>query len=187
MTDNSSTPNICINCRSEILPKLFNGKPTSRSLWESKIKKFCNRNCSATYNNKKRANPPKLCPICGKHIKRNSDRCKRCNSENNCMDSNTTKGEIFSSSKTYSSARSMIRIISHRVFMKSNKPKSCLVCGYNKYIEVCHVTPVSDFPDRATIGEISNIDNLVGLCPNHHWEFDHGVVDIHGPVSPTVL
>jgi predicted restriction endonuclease len=22
---------------------------------------------------------------------------------------------------------------------------------------------------------VNSLDNLVGLCPNHHWEFDHGL------------
>jgi predicted restriction endonuclease len=26
--------------------------------------------------------------------------------------------------------------------------------------------------------EINHIDNLVGLCPTHHWEFDAGLIDL---------
>jgi len=37
---------------------------------------------------------------------------------------------------------------------------------------------VSDFPDAALIAEINDIANLVALCPNHHWEFDHGVLTL---------
>ena len=28
------------------------------------------------------------------------------------------------------------------------------------------------------ISEINNIDNLIALCPNHHWEFDHSQLNI---------
>lgn len=31
----------------------------------------------------------------------------------------------------------------------------------------------SDFDDDVLIKEINNINNLIGLCPNHHWEFDN--------------
>jgi hypothetical protein len=25
---------------------------------------------------------------------------------------------------------------------------------------------------------VNSLDNLVGLCPNHHWEFDHGLLQL---------
>ena len=48
-----------------------------------------------------------------------------------------------------------------------------LWCDYNKYIEVAHKIPVSKFGLDTKISVINNIDNLIGLCRNHHWEFDH--------------
>ena len=29
-----------------------------------------------------------------------------------------------------------------------------------------------------TIEEINNINNLIGLCPNHHWEYDNGLLEL---------
>lgn len=37
---------------------------------------------------------------------------------------------------------------------------------------------VSDFDDSVTIREIDSIDNLIGLCPNHHWEYDNGILKL---------
>jgi hypothetical protein len=36
---------------------------------------------------------------------------------------------------------------------------------------------VKDFPPEAKLTEINAIDNLVALCPTHHWEFDHPLPD----------
>ena len=52
------------------------------------------------------------------------------------------------------------------------------ICGYDKHYEIAHIKPVSDFEDDALITEINSIDNLIALCPNHHWEFDNGLLNI---------
>ena len=54
----------------------------------------------------------------------------------------------------------------------------CSVCGYSTHVEACHIRPVSDFPQDATVGEINDRSNLMYLCPNHHWEFDHGMITV---------
>ncbi len=43
---------------------------------------------------------------------------------------------------------------------------------------VCHVKKVSDFPLDTQIKVVNAPSNLIGLCPNHHWEFDNGVLSI---------
>ncbi|MGB3945746.1 MAG: HNH endonuclease [Candidatus Saccharimonadales bacterium] len=53
---------------------------------------------------------------------------------------------------------------------------SCDVCGYDKHVEVAHIVDVASFPDSATIREINSRENVRGLCPNHHWELDNGVL-----------
>jgi hypothetical protein len=50
----------------------------------------------------------------------------------------------------------------------------CQVCGYSTHIELAHIKAISDFSENATLGEINNPDNVLVLCRNHHWEFDHG-------------
>ena len=32
---------------------------------------------------------------------------------------------------------------------------------------------MSSFNSDALISEINSIDNLIALCPTHHWEFDN--------------
>ena len=89
-----------------------------------------------------------------------------------------TKGEIFSNRKNWQSARSGIRNIAQKIYMKNNLNPQCYICGYNKHVEVCHIKPVSEFNDSITIQEINSLDNLVGLCPNCHWEFDNGMLKL---------
>jgi len=64
------------------------------------------------------------------------------------------------------------------IFEQSGSPAACQICGYSLHVEIAHRRPVSDFPDSATMKEINDIANLIILCPNHHWEFDHGLLNL---------
>jgi len=88
------------------------------------------------------------------------------------------KKDVFLNAEYWSQARSKIQRPALNKYNKSDKPKHCVVCGYDKHYEVAHIKAVSDFSDNSTIEEINNIDNLIALCPNHHWEYDHGLLDI---------
>ncbi len=63
-------------------------------------------------------------------------------------------------------------------YKKSKLPRKCFVCGYDKYIEVCHIIGISTFNENTLITQINSIDNLIALCPNCHWEFDHGLLKL---------
>lgn len=51
--------------------------------------------------------------------------------------------------------------------------KKCKACGYSLHVEVCHIKPIKEFVDTSLIKEINDLKNLIYLCPNCHWEFDH--------------
>lgn len=85
-----------------------------------------------------------------------------------------TKDEV--SGNNWWAKRVPIAKHARRVFSLSDKPKECLICGYNKHYEVCHVKAIADYDNTITIEEINNIDNLVALCRNHHWEYDNGLI-----------
>lgn len=89
-----------------------------------------------------------------------------------------TKKEIFERYKYWQTARSAIQKIARKNYENSNKPKKCIVCGYDKHYEVAHIKSVSDFEDNTLISEINDINNLIALCPNHHWEYDNTDFDI---------
>lgn len=67
-----------------------------------------------------------------------------------------------------------VRNHAKRMMRVAGCKKACAQCGWARGIQVCHIKPISSFPDSATVGEINVLDNLVYLCPNHHWDLDHG-------------
>lgn len=89
-----------------------------------------------------------------------------------------TKQELLQQRKNYQSYRSSIRIWAERIYKNSNKPMKCAICGYDKHVEIAHIKPVSDFADSCTIAEINSINNLIALCPNHHWEYDNKILKL---------
>jgi len=148
-----NNPNHCLSCNEIITPQI------GRKITETKRKKFCNRSCAASYNNIKYK---KRKPI-AKPIKEKIDI------------SNLTKGQVFEKYKTWQSARSRIRL--NACLILGNK-KPCFNCGYHKHVEVCHIKAVSSYEDSSLISEINSKENLLFLCPNCHWEFDTGVLEI---------
>jgi hypothetical protein len=57
-------------------------------------------------------------------------------------------------------------------------PKRCVNCGYDKHIEVCHRRALTSYPLDTPIAIVNDLSNLVGLCPNCHWELDHGLLQL---------
>ena len=111
------------------------------------------------------------------------DRCSKLGTECRCLKQesfimNLTKGEVFGRRKNWQSARSSIQKSAREVFFEHNQHPKCEICGYDKHVEVAHRKAVSDFDDDTTIRDINSIGNLIGLCPNHHWEYDHGILEL---------
>lgn len=97
--------------------------------------------------------------------------------------STLTKGELFNNRKNYQSARSAIVKNAQNVYAKSQKPKKCAICGYNKHYEIAHIKAVANFSDDTLISVINDKNNLIALCPNHHWEYDNNLLNFAGQSS----
>lgn len=54
--------------------------------------------------------------------------------------------------------------------------ENLILCEYSKHIDICHIKDISSFPDETLIKEINNLNNLLALCKNHHWEFDKNIM-----------
>lgn len=54
----------------------------------------------------------------------------------------------------------------------------CSNCGYSKHIQLCHIKPIKDFSDDTLLKDVNSPDNIIQLCPNCHWEFDHGLLNL---------
>jgi hypothetical protein len=91
-----------------------------------------------------------------------------------------TKGELraLKTNQGWYSFKATITKHARDTYAASDKPQKCVICGFDFAFHVCHIHPLAKFPDDATIGEINHINNLVGLCPNHHIMFDSGAIEL---------
>lgn len=159
-------PNYCKYCNS-IIEVTDNMK-----VRYARTKQFCNKSCAAKFNNSKVHKRIKKIKVLKERI---------------LQIEHITKEELFSLRSNYQSARSAIRKHAQIIYEKSNKPKFCTKCGYSIHYQVAHIKPVSDFSNDTLISDINHIDNLIALCPNCHWEFDHlGAERGHDPLSDTL-
>lgn len=156
----------CLNCK----------KPTSNP-------KFCNRSCSVSFNNRldpKRKKSGKSllngsCRHCGVPVPSRSSICKACNPL--LVDWNSVTYENLTGKRAYQK-NSRIRNMARAIYNKLDGAKACVVCGYSTHYHVCHVKPISSFPEDTPISVINDPSNLIALCPNHHWELDNGLISI---------
>ena len=147
-------------------------------------KRLCN-DCKVRKSNNVIGGGQSICKKCGKEIEYTKlkyfdnvyHKRKLCN---DCIEKidNKTKGEYFFGKKYWQQARNNITTHAQNTYKRNNGPRKCFVCGYDKYVEICHKKPVSKFEDSATIKEINSMDNLVALCPNHHKELDLGLLKL---------
>jgi len=69
-----------------------------------------------------------------------------------------------------------IRAHSRKTAKKAMLLNSCAICGYSKHVVACHIKEISSYNKHTLIGEVNKLSNLIGLCKNHHWEMDHGLL-----------
>ena len=156
---------------------------------DTKNPKFCSQSCSASYFNRvkpKRAKS-KIChhPDCKELILSVLKFCSEHKGGRglpgkiSLKDSveRYTKGSLISE-VGYATAQSYIRVHSRNTARSHGLLRECHVCGYSNHVQAAHIIPVKDFPDSCTVLEVNSINNLVGLCPNHHWEFDNGMINL---------
>jgi hypothetical protein len=166
ISDHTRTLPYCKYCNEQIVQS-----PKS-SFSKTKIKKFCNSSCFASYNNKlrKQKNPCTKCLDCETQIPiKNWFRRKYCN---NCL---VSKRAINRTILQMTHAK----IRSHARRSTMDREQKCVNCGYDKFVETCHIKAVGDFEKNTTLAIVNDQSNLILLCPNCHWEFDHGILVIN--------
>lgn len=138
---------------------------------------FCNSSCAAKFNNKKfvkRKKRNRKCSICDNPAKtKNSTYCSNCKPPK-AFD--MTLAEAIYVSKHKSSAYSMVRSRARNIAKKLNM-NTCAICGYSKHVEICHIQAVNSFDLSTMLSVINSPNNLIPLCPTHHWEFDNNKLD----------
>lgn len=150
--------------------------------------KFCSRSCSAIFTNKEfpKRKTKKLCITCNQPVSsyRNS-RCKIHQKEyietrydyiqELTLEDYWSKKSL--SNLHSSSKNAHIRLLARSHF-KDLKNKPCSNCGYDKHVELCHIKPIKEFKSDSKIKDINSYSNLIQLCPNCHWEFDNGFLNL---------
>jgi hypothetical protein len=131
--------------------------------------KFCSRSCSAKVSNKvkpKRTSKTYSCTRCGCQVTSRRTVCDDC-----LVPKDMTLEEGMYTLHHPSSAFALVR--SRARVVTKDWPKVCTHCGYSKHVEVCHIKAVSEYPLDTKLSVINDPSNLILLCPNCHWEFDH--------------
>jgi predicted restriction endonuclease len=65
-----------------------------------------------------------------------------------------------------------------RRWARTNLPnEKCEVCDYSLVTELAHIKGLKEFDENSIVRSTFE-NNLVRLCPNHHWEFDHGYLTL---------
>lgn len=147
---------------------------------ETNNPKFCSRSCAASYNGAvkpKRKLTTKYCKHCNNELKRDNhtDRRKVCdNCKPSIYDNKTIADVMYDVNKdAYNLIRTRARLI-----LEKASPKICKVCGYSKHVEACHIKSISSFDKSTKILVVNDLTNLIYLCPNCHWEYDHDLLDL---------
>ena len=137
--------------------------------------KFCNRSCSAKWTNvhnpkRKKINFPNNCELCNIQIDYRSKRCINCCGFLGDMTLREAIYEKHHKSSAFALVRTRARVVAKKLGFTE-----CVKCGYNKHIEVAHIKPISSFSDDILISVINSKENIMPLCPNCHWEYDHNL------------
>lgn len=163
-----------LQCTFEIIPK-ENKKisPCSYCQTLTTNPKFCSLSCSTAFNNslkpKRKAKPKGTCVHCGTTTYRFGTVCKSCKTYKDI-----TLQEAIYMQHHKSSAFALVRTRARSVAKKLGWDH-CIECKYSHHIEIAHKKPIADFDYSTMLSIINNPDNLLPLCPNCHWEFDHGL------------
>lgn len=155
-------------------------KPCLRCGKLTRNPKYCSRSCAAIDINhiqpkRKRKVKEFVCVSCGKPTKERRKYCDDC--APNSLKWLTRSIGVLSRDGYYQMYR-VIRALARRIYKESGRPLVCQVCGYATHVEISHLRAISSFDKEALIAQVNDLDNLVAFCPNHHWEFDNGLIDL---------
>lgn len=168
-------PNLCQRCGIVIPIK------DHEKVADVRKRMFCGRSCSSIVKvaGRKKTSANRRCKICGDDFEINRGSNNRFSGRRRCDNctlaavSKTTKGELRRRNKNW---RATIQGHARDCFVESGLTLQCVVCQYRIHADVCHVKPVCEFADTEEVSAINCINNLVALCKNHHWEYDHSLM-----------
>ena len=63
-----------------------------------------------------------------------------------------------------------VRQVTRLLSWQAQYASTCEICGFDRTVQRAHIVPVRD-------GGSHEKENILVLCPNHHWLFDHNKLD----------
>lgn len=176
-------PNKCKHCNRilDVLP--------DQKIQDIRRKQFCDKSCAAKFNNigrnRHRAIDPNQLTHPTKYPRKPNVVPLDTYRENNSIIT-VTKGDLFDKRTSWQNARSSIQKHARSVYFSNASHTHCCMnnCLYDIHIDVAHIKPVCEFDDSDTVGDINRKENLMGLCKNHHWEFDNGYLTLSDITLP---
>jgi hypothetical protein len=146
-------------------------------------KKFCSKSCAGSYNGTafpKRSKEKEQWPKChkceNKVAYRKGKYCRECiHNKEHYQGAGAIERQTISfasrrgGANRYDAIRANARF-TYRDFLKT---PCCEKCGYNKHVELCHKQSISSFPKDTLVADVNKRENILFLCPNCHWEYDH--------------
>jgi hypothetical protein len=192
------SPKLCCNCSAVIPYEKYKRKihdMTRKNQNESSYLFCCSKNCATSVCNRKypkrTVNDFYCLGNCGKNLGKywiiQRKYCNDClviyrnrnSSIKKDIKDRTLKDFVESHvQKSKSNKYCGIRINAKKIMTRAKKDKCCAKCNYNKHVEICHIKAISEFEENTLISVINDINNLIYLCPNCHWEYDNGLLDI---------
>lgn len=150
----------CVKCAKEFEKTASHIKHSPRH--------FCSRSCSASVNNLGRQrNKPKPKKV----------RKLPTSQEIKLMTIADYQSRLSVAGKHPSWLNSHIRVF-NRSWNSQLRKLPCQFCGYSTHVELAHIKAVSSFASSTTLEEVNHPSNVLVLCPNHHWEFDSGILSL---------
>lgn len=162
----------CITCQRELKTK--------------NQKKFCSTSCAAKHNN---VHFPKRIAELQKCKSESCEKLIKGKATSYCPDCITSKKHLRGNDRNESTIEEMvtrigsnrydqIRTHAHTLYKSERANPSCQCCGYDKHIELCHIHSIASFPKNTKLKVVNARENILFLCPNCHWEFDHEVLTL---------
>lgn len=148
----------------------------------TKNPKFCSRSCASSINNhtSPKKSKTRKCRKCKAPVCSRISFCQACRKPP--IDYSSITIQHWQGKAKYQ-VSAQIRTHARKTYKSSGRPMVCQ-CGYSKHVEICHKQPINSFPPNTPICIVNSTDNLIALCPNCHWELDHGFpgdLNTHGP------
>lgn len=131
-------------------------------------------------NRKRIQNRQYFCSECNVNIGERLKYCRDCSKKKTDVKyiyEDVTIGELKENYPNIHRYNAKIRGV-FRSLHKDVDTSKCQNCGWEHFVEFCHIKPLASFEDTDYVLDANSRDNLSILCPNCHWMLDNGKLEL---------